>query len=185
VSGRVKRLLVAAARRLERPAGSVLGRSRVRLWLHGRAVRAWRGTDAPLILCYGNINRSAFAAALAVQRGRAGAHGAGFYPEEGRSVPGTTIAGARRYGVDLAGHRSRLVTRADLEGARAIFVFDLQNLVQVAALAPSALARTHLVGSLGEAPCVLIADPHGRGEAVLESTLARVAAAVDRVEAAR
>jgi protein-tyrosine-phosphatase len=152
--------------------------------LRRRARRAWRATDAPLILCYGNVNRSAFAAGLARSRGRAGARSAGFYPQEGRLSPDATIACAGRYGVDLSDHRSRRATPRDLADAPAIFVFDLGNLARVAMLDPRALIRTHLVGSLDDDPCVLIADPHGRGQAVLEDTLARIARAVEHAEEA-
>ncbi|HEY1516643.1 MAG TPA: glycosyltransferase [Solirubrobacteraceae bacterium] len=179
-----ERLLVAFARRLERPAQAILGRPRVRSALHRRARRAWRATDAPLILCFGNINRSAFVAALARKRGRAGAHSGGFYPEPGRPSPRATIAGAGRYGVDLAGHRSSCVTRAELAGAAAIFVFDLENVARVAALDPASLARVHLIGSLDDDVRVLIADPHGHGAAVLDQTLERIARALASAEPA-
>jgi protein-tyrosine-phosphatase len=178
-----ERVLIAAARRLERPADALLRRSRMRSALHRRAVRAWRATDAPLILCYGNINRSAFAAALARRRGRRGAWGAGFYPAQGRPAPAATIAFATVYGVDLRDRRSRVVTREELAAAPAVFVFDLENLAHVALRNRSALARTHLLGALDEDPRVLIADPHGRPPAVLEQTLARIARAVEHAEA--
>jgi protein-tyrosine-phosphatase len=148
-----------------------------------RARRAWRSTDAPLILCYGNINRSAFAGALARSRGRAGARSAGFYPQEGRPSPDATVACAGRYGIDLTDHRSRRVTRRDLTDAPAIFVFDLDNLARVAKLAPLALVRTHFLGALGDDSPMLIADPHGHGQAVLEDTLARISQAVDQAQA--
>lgn len=180
----VERLTVAVARRLERPAQAILGRTRVRSALHRRALRAWLATDDPLILCFGNINRSAFAAALAREQGRAGARSGGFYPEPGRPSPPATVAGAERYGVDLAGHRSSCVNRAELAGAAAIFVFDLENVARVAAWAPAALARVHVVGSLDDDPRVLIADPHGRGDAVLEQTLERIARALAAAEGA-
>jgi protein-tyrosine-phosphatase len=135
-----------------------------------------------LILCYGNINRSAFAAALARRLGRLGTRSAGFYPIQDRPAPDATIACAEAYGVDLAGHRSIRVTRRDVRGARAIFVFDLENLARVATLDPCALARTHLLGTLDDDPGVLIADPHGRGNDVLGWTLARIARAIERGE---
>lgn len=150
--------------------------------LRRRALRAWHSTDAPLILCYGNINRSAFAAALARSRGRAGANSAGFYPEEGRPSPEATVACAGRYGIDLTDHRSHRVTRRDLADAPAIFVFDLENLARVARLAPLALVRTHFLGTLDDDPPMLIADPHGHGQAVLEDTLARIARAVNHAQ---
>lgn len=174
-----ERSLVAVARRLDRPARWLLGRPPLRAWLARRAQRAWRADDVPLILCHGNINRSAFAAALAGALGRAGARSAGFYPREGRTSPQVTIAAAARYGVDLTTHRSRRVRPAELRSADAIFVFDLQNVAQVAALDAVALARTHLLGALDANPDVLIADPYGRGDAFLEETLARIARAVE------
>jgi len=181
----VERLAVGGARRLERPAGAVLRRARVRSILQRRALRAWHSTDAPLILCYGNINRSAFATALARRSGRLRASGGGFYPREGRRAPGPTIACAATYGVDLTGHRSRCVTSDDLAGAPAIFVFDLENVARLAVRRPLALARTHLLGALDGDPQVLIADPHGRPVAALERTVARIARAVQRAEGGR
>jgi len=178
-------VLVGIARRLERPAGVVLARPWLRARLHRRALRAWRGTDAPLIACYGNINRSAFAAALARNRGRSGARGGGFFREVGRPAPDATIACAASHGVDLADHRSRRLMREDLAAAPAIFVFDLENVALIAVGNPRALVRTHLLGSLDGDPQVLIADPHGRPAPVLERTVARIARAVDHAEAAR
>ena len=180
----IERVLVGVARRLEWPAGKVLGYPWLRSRLHRRALRAWRATDAPLIACYGNINRSAFAAALARRRGRAGAWGGGFHAQHGRPSPEATIAYAAAHGVDLADHRSRLLTRGDLAAAPAIFVFDLENVARVAARKPSALGRTHLLGALDDDPLVLIADPEGRPAAVVEQTVARIAQAVDHAEAA-
>lgn len=179
-----ERILVGAASRLEGPAQAVLGRARIRALLRRRALRAWRATDAPLILCYGNINRSAFAAEFARARGRADARSAGFYPEEGRPAPPTTVACAATHGVNLAGHRSRRVTGRDLAAAQAIFVFDLENLVRVGVVNPPALARTHLLGVVDDDPDVLISDPHGRGQDVLEQTVARIARAMDRTSGA-
>jgi protein-tyrosine-phosphatase len=185
VTRTVERVLVGVARRLESRAETVLRRPWLRTRMRHRALRAWRGTDAPLIACYGNINRSPFAAALARHRGRPGAWDGGFHPQHGRPAPAATIACAAAHGVDLADHRSRLLTRDDLTAAPAIFVFDLQNVARVAARNPTALARTHLLGALDNDPRVLIADPEGRPAAVVEQTVARIAQAVDRAEASR
>jgi protein-tyrosine-phosphatase len=180
----VERVLVAAARKLDGPTQAILSQKQIRALLRRRAIRAWRATDAPLILCYGNINRSAFAAALARTRGREGARSAGFYPVRDRPAPDAMIACADEYGVDLWGHRSAGVTRRDTANAQAIFVFDLENLARVATLDPPALARTHLLGSLDDDPRMLIKDPHGRGQDVLEGTVARIARAIEQGDAA-
>ena len=60
------RALIAAGRRLEAPIDRLVRWGPIRGRLHTAAVRAWQATDAPLILCYGNINRSPFAAAVAI-----------------------------------------------------------------------------------------------------------------------
>ena len=143
----------ALARRLERPAGWLLGRPSLRACLRRRAVRAWRA-GVPVRAPGGSIVADRFS-------------------------PAATVACAVRYGVDLSGHRSRRVRRDELRSANAIFVFDLDNVARVAALDPLALARTHLLGALDEDPDVVIANPHGRGDAVLALTLARIARAVE------
>jgi protein-tyrosine phosphatase len=153
--------------------------------LQRRALHAWRSTDAPLILCYGNINRSPFAAAIARRRPASRAVSAGFYRPARRPSPEATAALAARYGVDLSEHRSIEVDPAMLDAAGAIFVFDLQNLVRLAARRPRALARAHLIGSLGDHGEVLIPDPHGRGEDVLERTFAQIASAIEQADGGR
>lgn len=153
--------------------------------LRRRALRAWRSTDAPLILCYGNINRSPFAAALARRRPGSRAVAAGFYRPGGRPAPEPTVALGARYGVDLSQHRSVEVDAAVLDDADAIFVFDLDNLARLAARRPRALARTHLLGSLGDGREVLIPDPHGHGSAALERAFARIAEAIGQADGGR
>src|SRR5262249_39121359 len=182
----------AANRPVRRLVGRLPGRGRrepddvnpIRGTLRRRARRAWASTDAPLILCYGNINRSAFAAGLARSRGRASAHWGVSYREEGPPRREPTAACAGGYGIALTDHRSHRVTRRDLADAQAIFVFDLENLARVAKLAPLALLRTHFVGALDDDPPMLIADPYGHDQAVLEDTLARIARAVEHAQEA-
>ncbi len=177
-AGPLERGVARLARALSGPARSILSLAQVRSRLHDRALSAWRATDAPLILCHGNINRSAFAEALA--RRRPGSHAAsgGFYPQPGRTSPERTVALAERYGVDLRPHRSAEVSGEELAAAPAIFVFDLENVARVAARRPGALARTHLLGALSARGDVIIEDPHGRGEEVLEQVLSRIAEAI-------
>jgi len=177
-----ERALVAAARICEPWFARLLGVPPIRAILHRRALAAWRATDEPLILCFGNINRSPFAAALARRRTGSRASSAGFYPQAGRSSPPLTVTGAHARGVDLAAHRSVIVSSEQLDNAPAIFVFDLQNLACVAARRAGALRRTHLLGALSPDGAVLIADPHGRGQAVLEDVLSETQRAVGHAD---
>ena len=179
------RVLVAVARRVEAPIDRLLRWGPIRGRLHTSAVRAWRATDAPLILCFGNINRSPFAAAVARRRVGSLADSSGFYPTIDRSPPDRTIIGAATYGVDLAAHRSARVSRAVLGRAAAIFIFDLDNLVRVALTRPEAIRRTYFLGALVDGGPVLIEDPHGRDDATLHAVQRRIALAVSAGDTGR
>lgn len=78
--------------------------------------------DLILVVCYGNICRSPFAAAVlrrALPDGIA-VESAGFVGP-GRAPPGEAVTVAARRGVDLAPHRSRLLL-PDLAGAAGLIV---------------------------------------------------------------
>jgi protein-tyrosine phosphatase len=178
----LERVLAALARRAEPPLSRVLALAPLRRPLQRRALRAWRATDEPLIVCTGNINRSPFAAALARRRPGSRARSAGFYPEAGRPSPPATQAAASARGVDLSAHRSVVLDQAMIAGAGAIFAFDLQHLARLLARRPRAWRKLHLLGLLADGPGVLIVDPHGRQQAVLEAVLDQIAAAVERAD---
>jgi protein-tyrosine phosphatase len=173
-----ERLAVGLCRRLQATAERLLGIPRVRGALHRRALRAWRATETPLILCYGNINRSPFAAALARRDQGKSPASAGFYPISGRPSPPPTIDRAAQYGVDLSAHRSSTIANSQIDAAAAIFVFDLMNLAPIACRRARALRRTHLLAMLTETGAVFIPDPHGRPAEVLDGTLQRISEAV-------
>ena len=182
---RLERALGATARIAEPTIGRLLRWAPIRRVLHRRALRAWRAADAPLILCFGNINRSPFAAELARRRAGSRASSAGFYPQAGRPSPPLTVTGAQARGVDLAAHRSAIVSDAQLADAPAIFIFDLENLVRVSVRRASALRRTHFVGALAPGGAVLIADPHGRGQAMLADVLDEIQGALEHADPAQ
>lgn len=89
--------------RLGHPWRRVVARRRVR-----RA--AVLGGDY-MFVCFGNICRSPFAAAIARQRHQVRADSAGLFGPD-RPSPPQAIAAARRRGADLATHRSKLMTAA-------------------------------------------------------------------------
>jgi protein-tyrosine phosphatase len=180
---RLERAAAAAARRLEPRIARILAAPLIRKRLHNRALVAWQATRDPLILCRGNINRSPFAELVARHRGKSSAISAGFYPAEDRPVPDRSIALATRYDVDLSYHRSRFAHPSLVDAATAIFIFDLDNLARLAVRHPRALRRTHLIGSLAATDTVVIDDPHGRSDAVLEQAFRNIATAIADADA--
>jgi protein-tyrosine phosphatase len=99
-----------------------------------------------LVVCYGNICRSPFAAArlagyLAPARVRVGS--AGFIGPNRACPPEAVMAAARR-GVDLAAHRSHLIVVMDPAQARIIrdrFGRLLRDILVLGDLDPAPLAR--------------------------------------------
>jgi protein-tyrosine-phosphatase len=179
------RALLAAARRLEPPIDRLLRFRPIRQRLHTAAVQAWRKTDDPLVLCFGNINRSPLAAAVARRRTGSFANSSGFYPTTGRAPPDRAILRAATYGVDLSGHRSTRVDQAALGRATAIFIFDLDNLVRIALTRPEAIRRTYFVGALPDTGPVFIQDPHGVDDATMYAVQDRIVAAIEAGDTGR
>jgi protein-tyrosine phosphatase len=146
---------------------------------------AWQTTSEPLILCYGNINRSPFAAELARLQTGTSAKSAGLYAISGRPASDDAVRLGREYGIDLLEHRSNAVGRDDLRRAGAIFVFDLEDVARIACREQCALRRTHFLASLAPNGGITIADPHGRGAPALLEAFAQISDALQSVRASR
>lgn len=105
------------------------GERRLHPWRRARALARLRGRPGPvsvLVVCLGNICRSPFAAAVLERTGGAmitAAGSAGFIGP-GRPVPPAGLEAARQLGIDLAAHRSRLLTPALLERADLVVVME-------------------------------------------------------------
>jgi protein-tyrosine phosphatase len=174
-----ERAAVALARLLEPAIERILRIGWIRRRLRRRALAAWNASSEPLILCYGNINRSSFAAALARARTSSEPRSSGFFPTPGRPASAQAIEQARQYGLDLSGHRSTLVTAEQLHRAEAIFLFDLEHLARLACTEPRALRRAHLLGALPADGPVIITDPHGAGAQAMRDAFARISEVID------
>jgi protein-tyrosine phosphatase len=141
-----------------------------RRWRAARAVAAARADTRArlealpmrriLVICYGNIYRSAFVGAWLRERlaGRAEVRSAGFHRKTGRPSPDRHIEMSRGFGVDLAAHRSALVTPEDLAWADTVILMDRHNW---AALDELGVDHAKLVwlGALNDSG-VEIADPY-------------------------
>lgn len=134
----------------------------VRRRLRRRALQAL-GREALAFVCLGNICRSPFAERLAAQRlqGERQIVSAGYFPEEGRRSPEPAVAVAKRLGVDLSQHRSRVLGPDLVEQAGAIFVFDQDNYRTVVREHRPAKRRVHFIGALGERGPLFVPDPYG------------------------
>jgi protein-tyrosine-phosphatase/predicted ATP-grasp superfamily ATP-dependent carboligase len=155
----------------------------------GRALRAVRAAQRVLFVCYGNIMRSAFAAAYFEQC--AGARGigvrtigAGFHPVTGRPADPRMLAAAERRGVDLSSHRSRSVDRELVEWADLIVVMDRSHLSRLRDMYPEAAStRTFLLGLFdNQAGDLEILDPYAAGDDATERVCDRISGAVDGMQ---
>ncbi|HKC39692.1 MAG TPA: hypothetical protein VKC15_09155 [Gemmatimonadales bacterium] len=126
----VEDLLIAPARRLRHAPDRLLHPLRRRAVL--RALRARRPPRTILVVCYGNICRSPFAAGVLARALRGGERGgplvasAGFVGP-GRGAPPDGIVAAEGRGIDLSAHQSQLLTPALAAEAELIVVMDVRQ----------------------------------------------------------
>ncbi len=150
------------------------------------ATRAWSDARSFLFACLGNVCRSPFAEGLALRQvGRRHAISAGHYPVSGRRSPELALATAPRFGVNLASHRSRVLSRRMLEEADAVFVFDEENYEAVTSHHPGVAERTHLLGALCHEGPLHIADPFGGPASLYEAVYRQIAGAIAAAGQAR
>lgn len=127
-----------------------------------------------LVVCHGNIYRSAFVAAyLRRAHGSVEVRSAGFHPKPGRPAPEGHVAMSLEYGIDLRGHVSSLVRAEDLEWADIIVLMDRRNWMRLRAAGAKA-GKIIWLGALVPGP-VEILDPYGMDEAAAREVLRRLA----------
>lgn len=134
-----------------------------------RAVRLPSAAKSILVVCHGNIIRSAMAAALLRTRvaelapsplevSSAGTHASAGAPADPRA-----IVAAQELGIDLSSHQAQRLTPALVERADLIIAMDFVNEATIIALAPAAANKTVLLGAFrdaGEIPSLEIDDPY-------------------------
>ena len=137
-----------------------------------------RTVHALLVVCYGNICRSPFAAAL-LARALASAgvrvESAGFVGPN-RGAPPEAVAAAARRGVDLTAHRSRLLTPDLARWADLIVVMDPAQQREVRDRFGRLWRDLIVLGDLDPAPlgARTIRDPVEQGPEVFEESYARI-----------
>jgi protein-tyrosine-phosphatase len=140
-----------------------------------------------LFVCTGNINRSAVAErSMKDWIGRRGlcieTASAGLLEPAGRSTSLLSLEVAAELGVDLANHRSQVLTGAHLHQFDFVAAMDGRHLAAIAAMSSSALERTFLLGELDaqreEDGDAQIPDPYGKDRAAFRDAYARIVRSV-------
>jgi protein-tyrosine-phosphatase len=82
-----------------------------------------------LVVCYGNIYRSAHASELLRNRlkGISEVRSAGWHPVAGRRSPANVVALSASLGIDLMVHRSSVISRGDVGWADVVILMDRHN----------------------------------------------------------
>jgi protein-tyrosine-phosphatase len=139
-------------------------------------------------LCYGNIYRSPFAAALlereVARRGWQGVHvsSAGFVRREGRASPENACTIAREFDISLEAHASSCLTRERAESAALLLVMDRQHEALLLREHPHVLPKVVPLWRFGTAPGAreeVLHDPYGHGIDTVRTCYQRIARGVE------
>jgi protein-tyrosine-phosphatase len=140
-----------------------------------------RQIDKVLILCYGNICRSPFAAALAAKRfPKIPFSSAGLYAKPDRQSPDFVVSIGSAYGIDLVEHRSQSVDAKMIGEAQLVLVMDILNYELLRRSFPGALERTLFLGMLLPVPELEIHDPYDVPDSMQEVS-SKINSAVERM----
>lgn len=151
-----------------------------------RALSAVVGARRLLFVCKGNVCRSPFAEQYATKLGLVPeVASAGYLPPAGRRPPPSAIEAARHWEVDLATHRSQLVTAALLRQADVVLVFDYYNYQRLLTDFPFVRRRLQFLGVYAQEGPVFIEDPWGEDLERFKREYSRIAAALTTIAAAR
>lgn len=131
-----------------------------------------------LVVCYGNIYRSAFLGAYLKQQAKPSVEirSTGFHQKINRPSPERHIAMSREHGVDLSAHRSSLISQDDIAWADLIVIMDRHNWQALSRMAMSDTAvdrKLVWAGVLGQGTAE-IRDPYQMTDANAAKTLKRL-----------
>jgi len=122
-----------------------------------------KNANSILFVCMGNICRSPFAQYFAqtILPTTVEVLSCGYDTYKGRSSPHEAIAAAKKFGIDLTTHRSKVINKNLIQNAQAIFVFDEKTRYIVLSRYPSSKKKIHRLGFLVGKKHPIIADPYG------------------------
>jgi protein-tyrosine-phosphatase len=132
------------------------------------AIAALRSAKRILIVCHGNIIRSAFAARVVAQALGDGSRvliaSGGLAAVPGRPPHPKAVLTANARRVDLSQHTAARVGPGDVAGADVIFVMDLAQLDVMRTRFPEARDKTFLLTCLAPGTPLEVRDPVDGGE---------------------
>lgn len=133
-----------------------------------------------LVVCYGNIYRSAFVAARLRDSlpGSVEVRGAGFHQVADRPAPPRHVQMSEKFGVFLAAHRSRTVSEGDVQWADTIILMDRHNWDGLFGLR-AAGQKLVWFGAMTEGP-IEISDPYELDDATAERIVQRMHQSCER-----
>lgn len=147
--------------------------------LAARARDVLRNARNVLFVCKGNICRSPFAERYFRKvKPEIATASAGYYPSSHRGSPPNAVTVAREWDVDLAQHRSQLLTRELIDEFDAICVFDYENYATVTRTYPDKAAQVVYLGPLAGAGAY-VADPWGGDPQRFRECYRIISAAID------
>ncbi len=132
-----------------------------------RLMKLFAGEPHIVFVCKGNINRSPFAEGLARNMlpfigGRKVTYSSrSLLARDGRAATPYIIEVAKKYGVSLEGHRSKVLTEQDVRAATIIFCMDMLEFREIIRRFPDVEPKLFLLGALQE-NAGTISDPWGR-----------------------
>src|SRR5262249_26440218 len=134
-------------------------------------------------VCYGNICRSPFAEAYAgkIDPIYISFTSAGTFPKADRRVPTEAVVAAAKYGLDLTGHFSRVLSCEMIESSDLIFVFDRQNFEEVLRKFPSARSRIVELTDFLKTDDSEITDPFGELPNTFTDCYRKIAASLSNI----
>lgn len=153
-----------------------------------RSLEALRARECPktvLVVCHGNICRSPMAAALLARE--LAPHDitvqSGGFLGFNRPVHPDALAAAARHGLDLTGHRSRLVTADLVRAADLVVVMDTEQQRWICERFGRRPADILVLGDLDPVPVETrtIHDPVNDGREVFEQVYERIARCVQEL----
>ena len=153
-----------------------------------KLTRALHPARRVLIVCHGNIIRSAFAAKLLRQllgvAGRVRVASAGLEAIPGRPPHPKALSTAARLRIDLSHHAASRVSLADIRASDVVFVVDAPQFVALRTRFPEARHKIFPLTCLAPTTPLEIADPINGDDQAFEICFAHIIRAVDPIRRA-